>query len=89
MYPEHHASQCHSIQHASCPTLSNYTADPDLYFSSNNTTFSFLAGMHLLEGNMTFSDVTDICLKSSNESKEVVIECSADTGLTFENVTSL
>ena len=78
-----------AVPHAACPTLSNYTAFPDLYFSSNNTIFSFLAGTHLLEGNMTFSDVADICLKSSNESKEVVIECSADTGLTFENVTNL
>ena len=84
----HTAASCSSCPHNStkCTTLSEYAQEAELYFTSN-TTMVFLPGDHVLNTNITVSNVTRLvmCGGSSSGNRATVI-CSGSVGLSFTSM---
>jgi len=72
-----------------CHNLPQYLSKPQCYFTSN-TTINFLPGIHLLEENITVSEVSNLTLVGSSQGFTATIWCSgAQVGLVFKYVTNL
>ena len=87
-------------QNTSCPTtllpcltLSQYAQAPSQYFTSNRTTFLFLAGDHILSENITVSSVVRLSLiggiMRSPTSPETRIVCNESSTISFTAVSRL
>ena len=65
-----------------CKTLDDYIAKGTRYFT-NNTSFSFLPGTHVLSKSTAINSATNITLEAY--SKTVTIKCNGSGGIIFQN----
>ena len=82
------AASCSSCPHnaTNCTTLSEYSQEAELYFTSN-TTMVFLPGDHTLDTNIIVANVARLtmCGESSSGNRATVV-CSGSVGLSFTSM---
>ena len=81
------ATPCSSCPHNNhCATLSEYTQEAELYFTSN-TTIVFLPGDHVLDTNITVTNVDRLAMRGESSSGyRATIVCSGSVGINFTNI---
>ena len=80
-------SMCNSNS-STCNTLDNYANTSD-FFSSNNMAFIFKRGRHTLSSNISFHDLSGICLTRDDDEDWVTIECAEGVGFLFNETKDL
>ena len=80
------ATSCSCPHSNHCATLSEYAQKTELYFTSN-TTMVFLPGNHVLDTNITVTNVARLtmCGESSSGNRATVV-CSGSVGLSFTSI---
>ena len=82
------ATSCSSCPHSShCATLSEYAQEAEVYFTSK-TTMVFLAGDHILDTNITVTNVTRLTMRgesSFSDNKPTVVR-NGPVGFSFTNM---
>ena len=73
---------------STCDTLDNYANTSD-FFSSNNMAFIFKRGRHTLSSNISFHDLSGICLTRDDDEDWVTIECAEGVGFLFNETKDL
>ena len=79
---------CSSCPHNSvhCDTLSQYAQEAEMYFTSN-ITMVFLPGVHVLDANITATNVTSLTLRGEFSSANIAtIVCRGSVGLSFTSM---
>ena len=85
------ATSCSSCPRnsANCTTLSEYAQEAELYFTSN-TTMMFLPGDHVLDRNITVSNVTSLTMHGESSSGNIAkVVCTGSFHLIFINMVDL
>ena len=71
---------------SNCTTLSAYTREPELYFTSN-TTMVFLPGDHTLNTNITIANVARLTMHGESSLGNIAkIACNGSVGLRFTSM---
>ena len=83
-------TSCSSCPHNThCATLSEYAQEAELYFTSD-TTMVFLPGDHVLDINITVTNVTRLTMHGEFSSRNpATIVCSGSVGLSFTSMVDL
>ena len=82
------ATSCSSCPRnsANCTTLTEYSEEAELYFTSN-TTLVFLPGDHVLDRNITVANVTRLTMRGESSSgNRAIVVCSGSVGLRFTSM---
>ena len=84
-------TSCSSCPHDSirCATLSEYTQEPESYFTSN-TTIMFLPGDHILDTNVTVANVARLTMRGGSSSGNIAtVVHNGSVGLLFKSMVEL
>ena len=83
------ATSCSSCPHNNhCATLSEYTQEVELYFTSNTTvTMVFLSGDHVIDRNITVVNIARLTMCGEFSSNNMAtIVCNGSVGFNFTNM---
>ena len=89
--PNDSSSQCQSYLTGNCFTLAEFASNSSHHNLSNNLTFSFFPGEHLLTRRLMIDGPQNIALAGHNTSNSSMytIKCQGTSGFEFEDIQSL